>query len=365
MTETAEQTQPAVAVRRERDPFFDNAKLLAIVLVVIGHAWEPLRDSRAVWAAYLLVFMFHMPVFIVVSGYFSRGFEARPRQAQRLITGLAVPYVIFEVAYNLFARCVGGRHNTISLTTPWYLTWFLVALFIWRLTAPVWKHVRWPFAIAVVISLLACATRLDADLSLDRVLQLLPFFVLGLVLTPEHWEKLRAPWVRPTAAVIFGCAAIIAYWAKPHMTAEWTYHRRDWSEMHVSQPVGLVMSTALIAASVVLTAAFLAWVPRHRTWYTPLGEGTLYAYLLHGFCIRTATFLGWYDHAFWHTPQGEVAVTVLAAAVALVLTTQPVRQSFRCVVEPTLNWAFRADAAQDRVVRTKIPVRSGPKHKAR
>ncbi|MFQ6200689.1 acyltransferase family protein, partial [Streptomyces sp. NPDC000405] len=56
-----------------RDAFFDNAKYAAIVLVAVGHAWEPLRsDSRAVTALYMLVYAFHMPAFIVISGYFSR-----------------------------------------------------------------------------------------------------------------------------------------------------------------------------------------------------------------------------------------------------------------------------------------------------
>ncbi|MFC9498772.1 hypothetical protein ACFT0D_30940, partial [Streptomyces sp. NPDC056982] len=39
---------PAAKPAKKRDAFFDNAKYLAIVLVAMGHAWEPLRgDSRA------------------------------------------------------------------------------------------------------------------------------------------------------------------------------------------------------------------------------------------------------------------------------------------------------------------------------
>src|SRR5947209_6560895 len=65
--------------RSSRDPFFDNAKLLLVVFVVIGHNWYPLiGHSRAVKAAYMVVYAFHMPAFILLSGYFSRRFEARP-----------------------------------------------------------------------------------------------------------------------------------------------------------------------------------------------------------------------------------------------------------------------------------------------
>ncbi|MEU1949920.1 hypothetical protein ABZ554_47585, partial [Streptomyces sp. NPDC020125] len=36
-------------------------------------------------------------------------------------------------------RC--GHRNADD---PWYLTWFLIALFVWRLTTPLWRIARWP-----------------------------------------------------------------------------------------------------------------------------------------------------------------------------------------------------------------------------
>ncbi|MBQ1000441.1 hypothetical protein [Streptomyces sp. RK62] len=60
-----------------RDPFLDNTKYLAVLLVAAGHAWEPLREgSRAVTALYTLVYAFHMPVFALISGHLSRHFDA-------------------------------------------------------------------------------------------------------------------------------------------------------------------------------------------------------------------------------------------------------------------------------------------------
>ncbi|WP_237528148.1 acyltransferase family protein, partial [Streptomyces sp. SID337] len=69
---TANPGAHAAGRSKQRDSFFDNAKYLAIVLVAMGHAWEPLRgDSRAAAALYITVYTFHMPAFIVISGYFS------------------------------------------------------------------------------------------------------------------------------------------------------------------------------------------------------------------------------------------------------------------------------------------------------
>ena len=79
MTSTTPKAKPEPTL--DRDPYFDNAKFLAVVLVVFGHAWEPLRGAnvggRPLEAAQTLVYGFHLPAFIVMCGYFSRGFATR------------------------------------------------------------------------------------------------------------------------------------------------------------------------------------------------------------------------------------------------------------------------------------------------
>ena len=156
VTQTSARRRPGRSKAvKQRDAFFDNAKYLAIVLVAMGHAWEPLTDgSRAAEALYMLVYTFHMPAFILISGYFSRSFDMRPDRLKRLVTGRrrAVRRLRGRV---LALQAVGAtttRTTPISLLDPWYLTWFLVALFVWRLTTPLWRIVRWPLPLALGVA---------------------------------------------------------------------------------------------------------------------------------------------------------------------------------------------------------------------
>ncbi|KOG42626.1 hypothetical protein AQJ84_32165 [Streptomyces resistomycificus] len=341
-------TSPAartVAVRtKRRDAFFDNAKYLAIVLVAVGHAWEPLRGgSRAVTALYMLVYTFHMPMFIVVSGYFSRGFDWSPERLRRLVTGVAVPYVVFETAYTLYTRWTDQvPDRPISLLNPLYLTWFLAALFVWRLTAPLWRVVRWPLPIAFALAVPAMISpSIGNDLALQRILQFLPFFVLGLLLEPEHFELVRRREVRLLAVPVFVCAAAVAYWAVPRRSGAWFFRRDAADELGAPDWYGPVMAVAFFGCALLLTACFLAWVPRRRMWFTALGAGTLYAYLLHGFLAQGAKFWGWYEPGWVHGPIGEITVTLVAALIGTALCAPPVRSAFRCVMEPKARWAFR------------------------
>ncbi|MEU1318858.1 MULTISPECIES: acyltransferase family protein [Streptomyces] len=334
---------------KQRDAFFDNAKYLAIVLVAMGHAWEPLKgDSRILEAAYQVVYAFHMPAFILISGYFSRSFDMRPDRLKRLITGVAVPYIIFETAYPLFKRVIDNDpHQEISLLDPWYLTWFLVALFIWRLTTPIWNLVRWPLPLALGLAMLATVTpEIGDDLDLQRVLQFLPFFVLGLIMKPEHFHMVRRRSVRIASVPVFAAALAFSWWAVPRMNTAWFYHRDAAQELGAPWWTGPVMVLAMFGCSLVLTACFFAWVPRRHMWFTALGAGTLYGYLLHGFLVKAGDYQGWFEASWLHQPAGEILVTVLAAAVVTVLCTKPVQRVFRFAMEPKMDWAFKRDAAE-------------------
>ena len=56
-----------------RDPYFDNAKLLLIFLVIFGHLIQPfVEDYSQIEDLYYLIYTFHMPGFILISGYFSK-----------------------------------------------------------------------------------------------------------------------------------------------------------------------------------------------------------------------------------------------------------------------------------------------------
>ncbi|MFG2191637.1 acyltransferase family protein [Streptomyces sp. NPDC048639] len=342
---------------KQRDAFFDNAKYLAIVLVACGHAWEPLTDgSRAAEALYMVVYGFHMPAFIIISGYFSRSFDMRSDRLKRLVTGIVVPYILFEIAYTFFKRWADDDPTQpISLLDPWYLTWFLAALFVWRLTTPLWKLVRWPVALALAIAGLASVSPdIGDDLDLQRVLQFLPFFVVGLVMKPEHFQMMRRREVRILSLPIMAFATLVAYWAAPRMSSAWFYHRDSAQELAAPWWSGLVMTLALFGCSMVLVACFFAWVPRRTMWFTALGAGTLYGYLLHGFLAKGSRFWGWFDTYDWlQTPLGAIAVTFIAAAVVTVLCTRPVQRMFRFAMEPRMEWAFKKDAAELARDRTK------------
>ncbi|WP_406149119.1 acyltransferase family protein [Streptomyces sp. NBC_01012] len=348
--ETAPAGGAASKPAKRRDAYFDNVKYLAIVLVAVAHAWEPVMDgSRTTRALYMVVYTFHMPAFILVSGYFSRSFDMSSAKVKRLITGVVVPYVLFETAYSLFRRYAGGVDDTpITLLDPLFLTWFLIALFIWRVTTPIWQSLRHPLPVALVIAALASLTPdIGDDLDLQRVCQLLPFFVLGLLLKPEHFQLVRRREVRMLSIPLVVGALAFAYWAAPRMQLGWFYRSNSAQEMDFQWWTGPVMTLAMFGCALLLTTAFLAWVPRRPMWFTVLGAGTICGYLLHGFLVKGASYAGLFDRYEWLSgPLGLILVSVTAAVAVTLLCTPPVRRVLRFATEPDMSWAFRRNPAK-------------------
>jgi fucose 4-O-acetylase-like acetyltransferase len=351
-------TKRTTITPKRRDAFFDNAKYLAIVLVAIGHSWEPLKThSRILQGAYDVVYTFHMPAFIIISGHFSRRFNLSPHQLKRLITGIAVPYIVFETAYSLFERYLGNNPNqAISLCDPIYLTWFLCALFVWRLATPIWKVVRWPVPFALVIAMLATVSpNIGNDLDMQRVLQFLPYFVLGLSLTPEHFRLVRRRSLRILSVPVFAAALYLGWWAAPTTNTAWFYRRDSAPELGAPWWAGPAVTLLMFGCAVLLSACFFSWVPSRKTWFTALGSGTLYGYLLHGFPRKAGEYWGWFDPTWLHGPLGVIFTTLLSATVVTLLCTRPVQRAFRPVTALHIEWAFKNDKS-----RISPPRQAGP-----
>ncbi|MGP3975584.1 acyltransferase family protein [Streptomyces sp. 8N114] len=323
--------------RTARDPFLDNAKFLLIVLVVIGHTWPMglVEGSRTVKAGYLWISSFHMPAFILLSGYFSRGFAGRPEQLRKLVAGVLVPYLVFEVLYTAVEAVAWGKPFRLTLTEPTFVCWFLAALFVWRLTVPLWRVIPWPVPVAALVSLAAGTSSLGQDLALPRVLMFLPWFVLGLALRPAHFARLRESrvlrWCAPPVLLAGGA---VAYAVAPGTDVHWLWMSHGQAELGAGTLPYLLVRLGLFAGTALMTGAFLALVPRRTRWLTGLGALTLYPYLLHGLLTTAAHAYGWDAPLRPLGPLGAALLTACGAAVAVLLSTAPVRRLARPLIEP-------------------------------
>lgn len=271
----------------KRDGKMDNLKGILIIMVVLGHMTELLLSSGSGGIIYRLIYAFHMPAFIFISGYFAR-FDIK-----KILRNMLWPYLVFQILYILFDRIILQNGARFTLIRPYWIMWYIFAMMVWSLMLPLFTHWKNPyvrtvlFAATVAVSLLSgLLDRIGLDFSLERICVYLPFFVLGsyfsdMDLSGFYQKHIRS--VSMTAAAAFGAvfaAIVIHYNEFPYV---WLYENAPYDvtnePMHI-RALHLLFAFVFIAYMILLT-------PHHPVKIlSTIGQRTMSIYLLHGFIIR-------------------------------------------------------------------------------
>ncbi|WP_193106850.1 acyltransferase family protein [Brachybacterium sp. FME24] len=338
-TPSAETAAPA---RRQRDPFLDNARGLLITLVVVGHTLECF-DGKNVFlggAIHTWIYSFHMAAFVAISGFLSRSYRNEPRQVRRMLTSMAVPFLIFQVLHEFGRMLLLGQEFHLQLITAAWTLWFLLALLMWRLVTPVLRVLRYPLVFAVAIAVIV---PLDADLdstfTLGRFFSMLPFFVLGLVTTPERLEKLKAMPHRWIGAVVLVLVLAVSFATHERFSVAIFFLRSNYDNGPYGTATSIVMQLLVLAAGMIGTVAFLLVTPRGQTIWTALGTRSLTIYLLHPLVLLPFRYaeepFAWAES--WWAP---IPVVLIGLAITAVLSRGIVATATRWVTDPPIGNLF-------------------------
>ena len=165
-------------MKKERDYLFDNAKGLLIFLVVLGHLIELFlfKATNSIDIMYISIYLFHMPVFVFISGYFSK------RNNKNRILELTLVYIIWQmIVFPLFISIFTDTSfvkNQKSIFYPVWTHWYLFSLIIWRVITPYFEKIRYNFVISLVMGILIGYSSIKSGLnifSLGRTIAFYPF----------------------------------------------------------------------------------------------------------------------------------------------------------------------------------------------
>jgi fucose 4-O-acetylase-like acetyltransferase len=327
--------QPATSSKAKlRDPWLDNAKMVLVTIVVVGHmiVLVPPGDEQS--RTYDFIYYFHIPAFVLVTGYLSKSFRYTKRHLWALVTTMVVPYIVFSWLMIHWRELL----DQVPPDLEWFLNprwpmWYLAAVVMWRLATPVlrWHPVMVP--VSVVVSLLAGLSNHET-FDINRALGFLPFFVLGLHLRPEHLAVLRrrGAWVAGVVGMLF------LWWLAGRTDDLWAtqflYFRAPYAELGVGDAEGMWIRARLIVVALIGSAAVLTLVPHRRSFLTRMGAWSLVVYLCHGFVVRYLEYRGYED---WMpgTSWWSVIITVtVGIALALFLAWDPIARTLNYVVDP-------------------------------
>lgn len=274
--------------KKNRDDRIDTLKGILICLVVFGHLLELiLKNNALARGIYILIYTFHMPLFVFTTGYFAN------YQLNKLLCRIGYPYVLFSVLYQLCAIRWWKDIKQVQIATPYWLLWYLLATAVWTGSIPLWNTLKrsrqWAFFLISILC--ACLAGnlviIGRKYALSRIIVFFPFFLLGKLWHTYDSGNLNAPALNRVKKVMaIGTLLLLGLLLANQKAIRytWLYEATPYcvSQYHM----GIRLAHILLGIWGVC-AAMLLLPKRKIKWVSEVGKHTLSVYLLHGFLIKT------------------------------------------------------------------------------
>ncbi len=276
-----------MAETKARIQKWDILKLILIFLVVFGHVCEQYHGSTGI---FFFIYSFHMPLFIFVSGLFSK----------RTINEKRYDKIFTYLLLYLFIKCISFFSGVINKGTVYFslfketgVPWYAFAIFAFCLITVLLRSIK-PKYVFIGSIILACLAGYDREifsfLVSSRIIVFYPFFYAGYALNPNTVnEKLSSKRVKITSAgVIVGYIAILSIFfdemrfLKPLLSGQNHFFR-----LEKLAEYGALFRLGYYAVVFLLCAAIISLVPNNigKGTLAKLGSRSVQVYALHYFFI--------------------------------------------------------------------------------
>ena len=272
-------------VRNQALPYsylIDNIKVLLIFLVVFNHviAFQLNRRDQVVRYIWYAITIFHMPAFIFVSGYLSK----KSQDVLKNVKNLLIPYILGYSLTWYATVWVGDSMDFEILRPSGTAMWYLLALFVYRLTVGAMGKVRFAVPAGIVLALWA-GTRPEFStyLSASRIVVFFPFFVAGYLWDSGYTAKIRrfkGKWV----LILFSGLLLFAiphYMISNGMAVDIFRGNHSYEVCGLTMETGIIIRLLMYLVSFTLIFTLLALLPDRKLPLTFIGRNTMGIYFFH------------------------------------------------------------------------------------
>lgn len=316
----------------ERIYKLDNLKGILIFLVVFAHAIEALPPGTGRFF-YIVIYLFHMPLFVFCSGYLAR------YDGKRIMQKLLYPYLLFQLIHFLFNYFVLGIDKPLQFTTPYWTLWYILAMVAWTSLLPLVeaKETRHKLTVLIVCFTIGLLIGYDKTvsfyLSLSRIFVFFPFFLLGYYY--RQWAPggtatvFRRPPIKILSLFLVAAVIVICLIFYQEIEARWLSGARPYATAGYSPYHRLLI---YVAAGIFLFFA-LCWTPESSGILAKIGARSLSIYLVHCFFLDYLELIGFYKLAY-----PLPLAFVVSLLITLLLSWRPVANAITRIAAWPGSW---------------------------
>ena len=329
---------------KQRDEQLDGIRGFLIFLVVLGHLLEiaiknGCGESGLVYHVYFLIYTFHMPVMIFLSGYFSK----KDTAPEKLVRTLLVPYILFNFIFWLW---YSRKPDTLLVSR--LAMWYMLSLFFWRLLIRPVASIRYAWIFVLVLSLYIGILESDGDfLNMKRLLSFFPYFVSGYLLSSSQLDQIRG------TSKIVSCLMVLAlvFAAKlmigKGIPAEFLMMKESYGHYWLSDKNGMIFRLGCLMMGYAFTGCLISLFPRKTRLFSWMGKRTVTIYFFHVFVIKLAEMMVKKTGYVFHNELLVLgAFGILALAVCILFGSDIVQNIYKKTMSAVNSVLMRRTAGQ-------------------
>lgn len=266
----------STGVRQTRIDYYDNVKGFLIFTVVLGHAFEYyLKTSETMTLLYNIIYSFHMPLFIFVSGYFSKDIN---KSRDKVLEKLLIPYLLFDIAFAALEYFATGN-NRMNILTPAFAFWYLLALIWYRIFIRDLTKIRFIVPISFVFSIIVgYFASVTSYLALNRTIAFLPFFLLGFYFSEDKLLSLKR--IKSLYSALLGIVGCIVIFI---ITNSQIILDFQMIALNTHGIIDVLYRVIRLLLAILFGVVILNLIPTRKTILTKIGKNSMIIFLGHGF----------------------------------------------------------------------------------
>lgn len=274
-------------MKQKRDVYFDSLKFVLIALVVIGHVIERNRESPFCLALYNTIYLFHMPLFVFVSGYFSKKYSDNKKTLKTLLL-LIESLLVFQLLHKL-PSLINGKESVLSVIVfPAWTIWYLYSLIAWKIivyiTPPDWlRHYKAVLLLTFTVCLSAGFIPIGSTLSFQRTMVFMPFFFLGYYCGRGVIDFRKFSLIKTLSILILLSAFIGMLFINRNLD----FILYGSSPYQYDVLLSLTIRCVHLVSALITGMAVISLTRPMPEKYNRIGRSTLFIYLYHSFVIIT------------------------------------------------------------------------------
>lgn len=316
---------------KRRDYLFDNLKILLIFLVVFGHAVANVANDIALRGSLdIFIYLFHMPLFVFISGYFSKNID---KCREKAIKDLLLPFIVFNF---IWYASIGNFQFPIYY--PGWTLWYLLSLFVWRFFLKDIIKIKWALGLSLMLGLLVgLVDNYSSLLSFSRIFAFLPFFLLGYYANNSTINKIKAypKVISMTGLIVIGLFSFLM--AKYNvLDYKFLYLSNSYQSFGLGAVQGSLLRTIAYLITLLVSVFVINLVPSRKFKFSKLGANTMMIYLGHIYMLK---YLNRFVPVF-DSPIANLGIMILYSILICALLSLPIFMNIYKFVFGSLNYAI-------------------------